>query len=222
MEPIIIVGMHRSGTSALAGLLHHNGIIMGEEENLKPKPKKQNAKGFYENFRFRSLNDQLLGYNNYKVKSFDPYVPKFEFSDELKLEGLNLIKEYSTKYKNWGWKDPRTSLTLKFWLDICPNAKIVISRRDYEKIAQSMWARKNSGSVKKYIDLCTVYYEAIYTAAYNIDWCDVSFDNLCTHTDQEAYKLAGFLDHPITDLSFIEVGLRHHKEKNNETSKMDD
>jgi hypothetical protein len=216
---VVIVGMHRSGTSALAGLLHHNGIVMGEEENFRPKPKKnQNEKGYYENFRFRSLNDELLGYNNYKAKSFDPYVPDFKFPEELKHEGQNLLHEYSIRYKNWGWKDPRTSLTLKFWLDLYPNVKVVISRRDYEKIAQSMWARKNSGSVKKYIDLCTAYYGSIHTAAYKTDWCNVSFDNLCTNPEFEANKLARFLDHPITDLSFIEDKLRHHKEQNNETT----
>ena len=49
---VIVVGMHRSGTSAVAGILHLHGISMGSEKTFKPKPLPQNPMGFYENFGF--------------------------------------------------------------------------------------------------------------------------------------------------------------------------
>jgi hypothetical protein len=51
--------MHRSGTSAVAGILHLNGIAMGSEKTFKPKPLPQNPKGFYENYDFRKINDKF-------------------------------------------------------------------------------------------------------------------------------------------------------------------
>ena len=34
---VIVIGMHRSGTSAVAGILHLNGIAMGSEKNFQTK-----------------------------------------------------------------------------------------------------------------------------------------------------------------------------------------
>ena len=48
----IILGMHRSGTSTVAGVLHLNKIIMGTYQNFWPRPLTQNPKGFYENYDF--------------------------------------------------------------------------------------------------------------------------------------------------------------------------
>jgi len=44
---VIVVGVHRSGTSAVAGILHLNGIAMGSEKTFKSKPMPQNPRGFY-------------------------------------------------------------------------------------------------------------------------------------------------------------------------------
>ena len=57
---IMILGMHRSGTSTISGVLHMNKIIMGTYQNFWPRPLSQNPKGFYENYDFRKINDQLL------------------------------------------------------------------------------------------------------------------------------------------------------------------
>ena len=45
---IMILGMHRSGTSTISGVLHMNKIIMGTYQNFWPRPLSQNPKGFYE------------------------------------------------------------------------------------------------------------------------------------------------------------------------------
>ncbi|OYT15998.1 MAG: hypothetical protein B7C24_10145 [Bacteroidetes bacterium 4572_77] len=208
---VIVGGMHRSGTSALAGLLHHNGIVMGEEVNFKPRPKKnQNAKGYYENFRFRSLNDRILEHNGYKVKSFDSTIPELTFTDAHVAEGKALVDEYDIEYKNWGWKDPRNSLTLKFWMSLCPTAKIVVSRRNYESIAHSMVIRNKGGKIEKYINLCMIYYNHLYANVGNNEWYNIFFEDLCNNTSDEVTRLEQFLNYAIEDLSFIESRLQHH------------
>ena len=207
---VIATGMHRSGTSALAGLLHTNGIVMGENEHFKPRPKKQNVKGFFENFRFRSLNDKILEYNDYRVKSFSPIIPIINFTNEHVDEGRQLIKEYSNKYENWGWKDPRTCLTLNFWLPLCTNVYVVISRRSYKAIGYSMTTRNKGGGLNQYLDLCIAYYRMLYLNIGNVKWTNIFFERLCSSTSQEANVLSKFLNYPINNLSFINTKLQHH------------
>ena len=216
---IIICGMHRSGTSALAGLLHSNGIIMGEEKNFIPKPKKQNSKGFFENYRFRLFNDELLAYNNYKAKSFNPIIPQIIPSIKSYEVAQKLINEYNNKYNIWGFKDPRTCLTLNFWLLAMGSIdkKIIVNYRNFDSISKSLWSRKNRGDIKKFIKLCEVYYSRVEKVLKNfshVPIINLDFDNLCNNTEKEAERLFKFLEHDIKDLSFIENKLRHHVGEN--------
>ena len=61
--PIVVLGMHRSGTSALTGMLHSLGIHLGPEEDLK-SPQKDNPQGFWENNTLVEFNDRLLNRAN--------------------------------------------------------------------------------------------------------------------------------------------------------------
>ena len=54
---IIVAGMHRSGTSMLAGSLAACGINFGD--NLIP-PDKDNPKGYWENKKVVSIHNKLL------------------------------------------------------------------------------------------------------------------------------------------------------------------
>ncbi|MEQ9229573.1 MAG: hypothetical protein RIF46_02755 [Cyclobacteriaceae bacterium] len=54
---ILVLGIARSGTSALAGTLAHMGIPFGN--GLKPIDE-QNAKGNYEHLELSKLNQQVL------------------------------------------------------------------------------------------------------------------------------------------------------------------
>ena len=40
--------------------------------------------------------------------------------------------------RNWGWKDPRNSLTLRFWQGLLPKLKVIIMVRNPLEVAYSM------------------------------------------------------------------------------------
>ena len=111
-----VVGMGRSGTSAIAMALHRGGISMGDDHNFIPKPSLQNPKGFFENYEFRKINDHSLEKSGYAYKSLDPNIPCFVDTFVLRFKRKRLIKNYCSRLTAWGWKDPRTCLTLQFWL----------------------------------------------------------------------------------------------------------
>jgi hypothetical protein len=50
--------------------------------------------------------------------------------DELRERASRLLKEKFGAAPLWGWKDPRTTLTLPFWKELVPDAKYVICLRN--------------------------------------------------------------------------------------------
>jgi O-antigen biosynthesis protein len=111
-----VVGMHRSGTSALAGALHSGGVAMGSERHFRPKPLPENPKGFYEDYRFRRINDLLCEGSGYRVKSWGSPPSKVEDSPVLLARRFVLVlRRGAHRSSSWGWKDPRTCLTFDLW-----------------------------------------------------------------------------------------------------------
>ena len=47
----------------------------------------------------------------------------------------------SLEDRRWGWKDPRTSLTLPYWLRLFPTARVIHVHRDPAQAARSLHAR---------------------------------------------------------------------------------
>ena len=57
-KAIVVVGMHRSGTSAVSGVLDELGVFMGR--NLFAPQKGVNEKGFFENAKVVDINERLF------------------------------------------------------------------------------------------------------------------------------------------------------------------
>ena len=144
---IMILGMHRSGTSTVAGVLHMNNIVMGTYENFWPRPLSQNPKGFYENFDFRMINDQILKMSGYDVKSYNPDIPMVELNNKLLSKMKKLIEHANSSFPDWGWKDPRTCLTASSWVDainllgLGDELKIVFLTRKASSVSRSLYKR---------------------------------------------------------------------------------
>ena len=138
---ILIFGLFRSGTSALAGLIHKGGIIMGE--SLLPADW-VNPTGYYEDTFFTDINKRImakLGIDRLDIPypyDFQANKPKIqpEIDDLMKL-----VDYYAGKYDVWGWKQPQTCFTAHFWLeDLAKKADIyrIITCRDINDIAKSI------------------------------------------------------------------------------------
>src|SRR5688500_12751640 len=73
-QQIVVLGMHRSGTSAIAGLIRAMGVYAGRNEELL-RPGAQNPHGFHERRDLRKICDAVLhgaGADWWKVSEFDP------------------------------------------------------------------------------------------------------------------------------------------------------
>lgn len=147
-SPVIVLGMHRSGTSLLSIIVEHHGIYMG---NVKDK---HNESEF-----FKSVNEMILkrshGYWDYPLP-----VKELVSNDSHKRICLNRMKQRFNSfdfYKNyvgirrcfnksklnmWGWKDPRTVATLPLWISLFPDAKIIYIHRSAFEVAISLNKRE--------------------------------------------------------------------------------
>ena len=56
---IVVLGMHRSGTSSVTGLLERCGVWLGRESEMTGASS-QNPKGFFERRDLRNICDALL------------------------------------------------------------------------------------------------------------------------------------------------------------------
>ena len=200
---IIILGMHRSGTSTIAGLLHFNKISMGTYQNFWPRPLNQNPKGFYENFDFRKINDEMLKNVGYNVKSYNPEIPIPHLTNKFVNKMVKVIKNCNRDYLDWGWKDPRTCLTIRQWMEVFTNLhlendlKIIFVARKAASVARSLHKR-NQLSIPNGIEIWKSYTEVAFDFCINsnlpIHYC--SFESLLLNPLITCNKIFDFLDRP--------------------------
>ena len=145
--PVCVAGMHRSGTSLVAGLLGRAGVWLGPENDLYLGDK-HNRDGYFENFRFVMVNEELLrGLGGGWDLPPEPE-PGWESSpdlDELRSRAAEAVAGLKDR-PPWGWKDPRNSLTIRFWLRAVPDLRVLLCVRHPGEVAQSLQARNLASS----------------------------------------------------------------------------
>lgn len=107
---VIVLGMHRSGTSCLTGSLQLAGLDLGEFSAWNP----HNLKGNRENVEVMTLNEAILVASGGR---WDLPPKKVRWLPEHSQEARRILAKYSGS-PIWGFKDPRTLLTLEGWLDL--------------------------------------------------------------------------------------------------------
>lgn len=132
-RPIIITGMHRSGTTLIVKLLENNGVYFGSYQDSNK-----------ESIFFQRLNRWLVSFNNSywdNPKAFNLLIEddKSLILSKLKKSISNKILNLSyfgiiNAFKNnsfenfsepWGFKDPLNTFTLDLWKKIFPDLCVV-------------------------------------------------------------------------------------------------
>jgi hypothetical protein len=149
-SPLIVVGMHRSGTTMITRLLEQAGLFMGKEKQGDDEALfflkinewlLKSTGGDWDNPEYMS---HLLNHTDYRTLVTD-YIRSALNSRHL-VSYLGYIKylQYRSLHTldfPWGWKDPRDSYSLPIWLDIFPNAKVLHIYRNGIDVAQSLRVR---------------------------------------------------------------------------------
>ena len=132
---VIVLGMHRSGTSLLTGSLEAAGLHLGKVNHAAPF----NRKGNKENEPIRDFHDELLAKNGASWDRPPKGQVRWDRSDEERARSL--IEPYLRSARPWGFKDPRTIWMVEGWLQLLPSARIIGIFRHPSLVARSLAAR---------------------------------------------------------------------------------
>src|SRR5690242_17245936 len=119
---LIVVGMHRSGTSMITQWLNRCGLSIGEE--LYPADM-ANREGYFEDTDFLKVHQELLKKRNHPSTGFiDQPVGHLQHGELQRIQDLIDTK---SKKEEWGWKEPRTCLFLDVYRKLVPSAFYLVA-----------------------------------------------------------------------------------------------
>ncbi len=201
-----ILGMHRSGTSCLTGCLQERGLYLGDVVNSAPN----NLKGNKENLEFRALNDDVLKFNN---GSWDRPPQQLSWTTDFSRRRDSLFEGFQGN-KVWGFKDPRTLLTLPFWMAADIELNWVATFRHPLAVAASLEARKGLLPATPSLELWKAYNLRLLQHVQQTETALVCFDLPApayqSAVDVMAEKL-GLSTPSLQDIDFYDESLRHRQ-----------
>jgi len=146
MKTFIILGMHRSATSLVSEGIYKAGVRMFQ---LNKKH------GLWEDRTLFTLNKKILeaagGSWDEPPEESDIIEAGKAFASRIK----SIIKKRN-HYGNWGWKEPRTTLTIKCYTPYLENPHYIACFRDPVEVAKSL-KKRNGFSMEKGIELTRTY-----------------------------------------------------------------
>lgn len=155
-ELIVVLGMHRSGTSVVTRGLQALGVDLGE--NLMPAKEGNNERGFFEDLDIFNLNERILsalGTTWHAVCPIDARAFSDVRLDGFKLEAVDILSNRLKSGRIWAFKDPRTCRLLPFWQEIFAhldlNCRYLLVNRNPISVAKSLAARDGFPVAKSYI-----------------------------------------------------------------------
>jgi glycosyltransferase involved in cell wall biosynthesis len=216
---IVVVGMHRSGTSAITRGLQVMGVGLGDK--IMPGLE-DNVKGFWEDLDFNALNIEMLSVLDSNWHHLAPIEP--DDVNTLRKKGyfLRAVELLRTKVGNsplFGFKDPRVAKLLPFWKEVFVHCQIdtsyLLATRHPLSVVKSLKKRDGFEAAKSYAMWlghvitslsCTVGENRIV----------VDYDRLMQSPDHEINRIATCFNLTIDAIElqtykteFLEQGLRH-------------
>ncbi len=218
---VFILGMHRSGTSALARVLNLMGLYFGGE-NAGTGRSSENEKGFWERRDVRMINDSILFTSNCDwdlLSGFDvPGIPADTYAGHRSAIA-NIVMKLDT-HRPWFVKEPRLCVTFPLWRETLEQPVCIHIVRNPLEVAHSLKTR-NRIPIRVGLALWELYNTRALQAASGLPLLCMSYEDLLDApgptVDLVRSFLAGQGDYRIRmpgsgELSgFLDAGLRHHR-----------
>jgi hypothetical protein len=141
---VYIVGVHRSGTSAITRTVNLMGVPLSDPHDLIDAVASSNPTGHWESGALLEMNDRVLAALGGTWSAPPILPPGWEQSAavaHLRPEARRLFGDIY-KTRRWAWKDPRICLTLPFWRSCtAAEAVAILVVRNPLEIANSLKTR---------------------------------------------------------------------------------
>ncbi|MGB1140984.1 MAG: glycosyltransferase, partial [Halioglobus sp.] len=183
---LVVLGMHRSGTSAVAGILSTLGFSAGAEDSLMPA-QEDNPLGFWERVDVVELNDRILEANGGSWFNV-PAVCKPRKSDTKRARAI--VKQLGTGPALL--KDPRMLLTWPVWEQVLADPVLVFVYRSPEAVASSL-QRRNGFPLDYGLALWEYYTRTALGILDGKPFVGVSYEALVSHPAETLQAMAARL-----------------------------
>jgi hypothetical protein len=219
---ICTLGVHRSGTSLVSRMLNLLGVHLGPDARVMTAGE-DNPKGYWEHRPFVDINDDILARFGGRW-DVPPVFPPQWFRDprleDLRAKARQLMAEDFATTALWGWKDPRTSLTLPFWQDVIGPMRYVICVRNPAAVVDSLVRRGNGMTCDKAEQMWIGHMQAILSGTSGQPRLFVFYEDILDDWPQALRELAAFVGDPQRAddprvhegvSRFLEKELCHHR-----------
>ncbi len=199
-KTVVVLGMARSGTSVVTGVLR----ILGVDVGIGPTPSKTNPYGSFEDPDFLKLNNEI------QKSAGKPYwrdPPSYEKIIAQKEKFDSRIKQLITRKSKdkeiWGWKRHTTSLTIELFLPHLIKPHFIIVFRDPIGGANSIVNHSEGG-----IDFISALKLMNFYNKETINFLErhpklprvfLSFEKLVSEPIREVGRIADFLNLEFTE-----------------------
>ena len=216
-----MLGMHRSGTSLITRMLNVLGVYLGPDERLM-NAQEHNPRGFWEHQLITDLNNAILAQLGGSWDEPPTFFPGWESAPELadlRQKARVVIHEDFAATECWGWKDPRTCLTLRFWQGLLHPMRYLLCLRNPVDVAQSLY-RRDGFSAEKSVRLWLTYVASALAHTAGQPRLLLFYEDVMRNPQAELRRLARFVDAPelaeadttqSAVREFVEEELQHHR-----------
>jgi hypothetical protein len=207
---VVVLGMHRSGTSLITRALKVFGIELGD--NLMPAIPGDNEKGFWEDVDINNLNEDLLAYFGHRWDTLLPLDESLFVQPEIErfiARAIRILQEKIGDHKMFGIKNPRMAILLPFWKKVFKllgvDVKYIITIRNPLSVAVSL-QKRNQFELEKGNYL---WLEHVVSSMYHTDGDTrvvVDYDLFLSNPEKEIFRVANSLNLPfdLHSLSWLE------------------
>jgi hypothetical protein len=224
-EPTVVcvLGMHRSGTSLVSRVLNLLGVALGPDEHLMGSGP-ENPRGYWESEALTKLNVEILATLGGTWSDPPDFPPGWEDSPalaSLRRAARRVVEEDFGGFGLWGWKDPRTCLTLPFWQKLLPPMRFVLCVRNPMDVVESLARRESEPiSPSNGLDLWFSYLTASLVHSTGHPRMVIAYEDLMKEPEAEVARLAAFVGCPGAErnqsvrqpiLEFLDRRLWHHR-----------
>ena len=225
-QAIVVLGMHRSGTSAITRILNLLGMYLSD--GLMSPAQENNETGFWEHKEIVALNDEILSvldscWDDVSLIPAEKW--RVEGIAHLKTRAIEILERDFGKCDFWGVKDPRLCRLMPFWHTVFDHvgvdARYVIVARHPLEVAASLSARDCFPIPKS----CLLWLHHMLASEMETRGCArafVTYDQLLSdweHLVGRVWEDAGLrhpLDvgaHRLAVEDYLSPSLRHHSWK---------
>jgi len=201
---LIVTGPGRSGTSAVARVLHESGVGMGEQLAAASE---FNRAGYYEEVPVVALNDAIMAALG--MEGMERWPERVAVLDAAEPHTA-AMHELASNTRARGWKDPRFAVTLEAWLPHLPSPpRVIVCLRSPEAFIHSVisifglsprpaleawWANH----LRRALDV---------VRDYGLAATSVVYEDLIERPEATVAALASFVGAPL-DARYVEPALR--------------